>query len=360
MPFPRVAIIGYGFAGRCFHSYLVSITPGLILHGIASRDAATRARIVAERGCRTYESLDQVLDDPAIDLVVLATPNHTHAAQAIQALQAGKHVVTDKVMCLTLADCEAMIAAAHTSGRLLSVFQNRRWDGDFLTLQAAIAAGLLGEVRWVEMAWGGFGAWGGWRGQAGMGGGKLYDLGAHLIDQLALLFPQAIESVYCRMHHDFSHTDTESQAQVVIGFAGGATGICDTSSLMALPKPRIQAFGTGGTFQKYGLDPQEAAMIAGDIDAAREDAAHFARLADGQSERRLPTQPGRWRTYYENIRDVLTLGAEPLVKLTEVRRAIQILDAAWQSARSGEVVRPSADCGVRSAELPAGAQSGQS
>ncbi|HOF89417.1 MAG TPA: Gfo/Idh/MocA family oxidoreductase, partial [Armatimonadota bacterium] len=189
---PRAVVIGYGFAGRSFHSYLIGITPGLRLHGVASRDAATRARIVAERSCRAYASFDAVLDDPEVDLVVLATPNSTHCALAIQALHAGKHVVTDKVMCLTLDECDRMIAAAAESGKLLSVFQNRRWDGDFLTLKSLIADGRLGEPRWIEMAWQGFGAWGGWRGQAAMGGGKLYDLGAHLIDQLVLLFPQPI------------------------------------------------------------------------------------------------------------------------------------------------------------------------
>jgi scyllo-inositol 2-dehydrogenase (NADP+) len=270
--------------------------------------------------------------------VVLATPNSTHCDLAIQALRAGKHVVTDKVMCLTLAECDRMIAAAEESGKMLSVFQNRRWDGDFLTLKSLIADGTLGDPRWIEMAWQGFGAWGGWRGQAAMGGGKLYDLGAHLIDQLVLLLPQAIERVYCRMHHDLPVTDTESQAMVVIEFAGGATAVCDASSLAAIQKPRIHAFGTGGTFIKYGVDPQEAAMIAERIDDAVEDPTLYGRYSDGKAETVVPTLAGRWRSYYENIRDVLTVGAEPAVKLAEVRRAIAVLDAAFQSARERRVI----------------------
>lgn len=338
MPEPRAVVIGYGFAGKCFHSYLIGITPGLRLHGVASRDAATRARIETERGCRAYASFEEVLADPDVDLVVLATPNSTHCDLAIQALRAGKHVVTDKVMCLTLDECDRMIAASRESGRLLSVFQNRRWDGDFLTLKSLIADGKLGDPRWIEMAWQGFGAWGGWRGQAVMGGGKLYDLGAHLIDQLVLLLPQTIERVYCRMHHDLPVTDTESQAMVVIEFAGGATAVCDASSLAAIQKPRIHAFGTGGTFIKYGVDPQEASMIAEHIDNAVEDPSLYGRYSDGKSETVIPTLPGRWRSYYENIRDVLTTGTEPAVKLSEVRRAIAVLDAAFQSARERRVV----------------------
>jgi scyllo-inositol 2-dehydrogenase (NADP+) len=335
---PRAVVIGYGFAGKCFHSYLIGITPGLRLHGIASRDEATRTRIVAERGCRAYASFEDVLADPDVDLVVLATPNSTHADLAIQALRAGKHVVTDKVMCLTLDECDRMIAASRESGKLLSVFQNRRWDGDFLTLKSLIADGRLDDLRWVEMAWQGFGAWGGWRGEAAMGGGKLYDLGAHLIDQLVLLFPQPIERVYCRLHHDLPVTDTESQALVVIEFAGGASAVCDTSSLAAISKPRIHAFGTGGTFVKYGVDPQEAAMIREEIDAAVEDPALYGRFSDGKAETVVPTLPGRWRTYYENIRDVLVAGAEPLVKLDEVRRAISVIDAAFTSAKTHATV----------------------
>lgn len=335
---PRAAVIGYGFAGRSFHSYLVGITPGLSLGGIASRDPATRERIVTERGCRAYESFESVLADPDVDLVILATPNATHADLAVRAMDAGKHVVTDKVMCLNLDECDRMIAAAERQNVLLSVFQNRRWDGDFLTVQKLIAERDLGDVRWIEMAWQGFGAWGGWRGQAAMGGGRLYDLGAHLIDQLALLFPEPIESVYCRTHHDYPNTDVESEALVVVTFAGGRTGVCDLSGMTAVSRPRFLVHGAKATLVKYGLDPQEAAMKAGDIDAAVEDPKNYARIHDGKGERVVPTLPGRWRTYYENIAAVLRDGAESLVKLSEVHRAISIIDAAKRSARSGSVV----------------------
>jgi predicted dehydrogenase len=141
------------------------------------------------------------------------------------------------------------------------------------------------------------------------------------------------------MHHDDMDHTAESQAMVVIGFAGGATGVCDTSSLAAISKPRFHVFGTKGTFMKHGLDPQEAAMIKGDIDAAVNEPATFGRLHDGKRETIVPTLPGRWRSYYENVRDVLTRGAEPAVKMSEVRRAIGVLDAAFQSARSGQLVR---------------------
>jgi predicted dehydrogenase len=223
---------------------------------------------------------------------------------------------------------------------MLSVFQNRRFDGDFLTVSKLIQNGDLGEVKWIELAWQGFRPPRGWRAQASMGGGRYYDLGAHLVDQLCLLFPQAVESVYCRMHHDVPETDVETEALLVVAFEGGATGVCDFSCLAAISKPRFYVRGTGGTFRKYGLDPQEAAMNAGDIDSAVEDPAAFGLLHDGRTQRTIPTVRGRWRDYYENVAAVLNDHAEPLVKLDQVRRQIAVLDAGIQSARTGQVVRP--------------------
>lgn len=336
----RTVVIGYGFAGKSFHSYLVRLAgPGLTLHGVASRDAATRERIAAEQGCRAYESPEAAFADPEVQLVVLATPSSTHADLAVTAANAGKHVVTDKVMCLTLAECDRMIDAARRNNVLLTVFQNRRLDGDFLTVRQAITGGELGRVNWVEMAWQGFGAWGGWRGKAAMGGGRFYDLGAHLLDQLLLLFSEPIEHVYCRMHHDYPNADIESEALLVVSFAGGKTGVLDLSGMTAVSKPRFLVKGDRATLVKYGLDPQEAAMKAGDIDAAAEDSANYATVkGPNVPEYRLPTTPGRWRGYYENVADVLTKGAEPLVKLSEARRVMAVLEAAWESARTGRTV----------------------
>lgn len=337
---PRAVVVGYGFAGRDFHSYLIGITPGLTLHGIFVQNEERRARAARDRpDARLYDTYENVLADSDVDLVVLATPSATHADLAVQALNAGKHVVTDKVMCLSLDDCDRMIGAARQNDALLSVFQNRRWDGDFLTLRALMADGTLGEVRWVEMAWQGMGAWGGWRGKAEMGGGRFWDLGAHLVDQMCLLFPQAIESVYCRMHHDYPGSDIDSESLIVVTFANGCTGVCDLSGMTAISKPRFLAHGSKATFAKYGLDPQERAMIAGDIDAAREDPANSGRVKEGKGEERVvATLPGRWRTFYENIADALGGRSESLVTLPSVRRAMSVLDAAKRSAQTGQVV----------------------
>jgi scyllo-inositol 2-dehydrogenase (NADP+) len=291
-----------------------------------------------EQGCRVFTTLEDALNDPAVELICIVTPNSTHADIAVKAMKAGKNVVTDKVMALTLDECDRMITTAHENNVMLSVFQNRRLDGDFITVQKLISDGKLGDVVWAEMAWQTFGIWGGWRGKREMGGGKMFDLGAHLIDQLCLLFPADIKSVYCRMQYDSKDYNVESEAFTIITFADGKTAICDLSSMAAIQKPRFYIRGTKGTFSKYGLDPQEQWMLAGDINASMEEPKTYGKLNDGKHEHKITTIPGRWRSYYENIADVLLNGAESLVKLPELRRQISVIDACFKSAASGEVI----------------------
>ncbi|MBN2448767.1 MAG: Gfo/Idh/MocA family oxidoreductase [Lentisphaeria bacterium] len=336
---PRVVVVGFGRWGKFCHCALVSTTPGLVLHGVVSSDPAKRQAVHRDYGCRAYASLAEALDDADVDLVILATPNSAHAGQALAALHAGKHVVTDKVMCLNLQDCDAMIEAARRHDRFLTVFQNRRLDGDFLTAMDLVSRGQLGDLRWIEMAWQGFGIWGRWRGQAAMGGGKIYDLGPHLIDQILRLFPEPVASVYCRTHHDFPEADVESEGLIVIAFETGRTAVVDVSSLALVQKPRFYLRGTKATFVKSGLDPQEKAMMEGNIDQARESAEHYGTLRTREGDVRVPTLPGRWRGFFENLRDVLVDGAGPIVTLSDARRVMEVIDAAKQSTRNGDLVR---------------------
>ncbi len=341
----RVAVIGYGMAGRLFHSYLIGLTPRMKLHGIAARDPAIRQRAQHERHCHTYASFNDAIADPDVDLLVLATPHDTHAPSSIAAMEAGKHVVTDKVMCLSLAEYHAMADASRRTGKLLTVFHNRRWDGDFLTLQKAINDSVLGpadQVKWIEMAWQKhkMPLPDRWRGRRQAGGGQIYDLGAHLLDQLLLLFPQPITGVYCRMHTDWPSSEVESHAIITVTFENGATAICDVGCMTRSPKPRVYAVGPAATFVKYHVDPQEAAMIAGDIDAAREDPSHYAQVTDTTGQHTMPTLPGRWRNFYENIAAVILDSAEPAVKLPEMQRLIGVIEAAFKSAATGQTVVP--------------------
>ena len=171
-----------------------------------------------------------------------------------------------------------------------------------------------------------------------MGGGRFFDLGAHLADQLLLLFPQPIERVYSVIRRDFENTDTDSEALIVVSFEGGGTGTLDLSGTSAIAKPRWRLQGTDATFIKYGLDPQEKAMIDGDISTAMESPENYGRLSDGKGERAIPTLPGRWRSYYESVAATLQSGAPPSVPLAESRRVMTVIDAALRSAESGQAV----------------------
>ncbi len=341
---PKVVVVGYGYAGRCFHAYLVGLASQLELYGVVTSRPEARAQIQSQLGVKTFAHFAEVLADPAVDLVVLATPNDVHAPQAIQALEAGKHVVTDKPMCLSTAEADAMIAASRRTGKLLSVFQNRRWDGDFLTVRKVMEEGLLGEVFSMELCWAQYGVPRGWRSQHQHGGGKFMDLGAHLLDQALHLVPGPVERVYARFFNRGWETDVEDHALCLLSFANGVEVQISTSSLARRPRPRWYVMGTKGTLVKEGLDPQERAMVSGQIDAAREEPAHYPRLwiesAGRPAELVLETLPGRWRSFYENIAGAISDPAKLAVTPESVRRVMALIEAARASAASGQAVRP--------------------
>ena len=336
----NVVVIGYGSAGKRFHSYLLTLAPGLNLVGVSSRNAETRARIETEQGVHAYAGLDEVLADENVDLVVLATPHDVHCDQAVRCLEAGKHVVTDKIMALTVDEVDRMIAARDASDRCLSVFHNRRWDGDYQTVRQVIGSGLLGEVFAVEVCILRYGPPGGWRAQAAHGGGMLYDWGAHFVDQAVQIFGPEVEHVYCNMRHGQWDVDVETHSQTVIRFAGGRTYTIVLSNLSRVEKARWFVMGTTGTLVKTGLDPQEAAMFAGDIDSAKEDPAHYAHVktevAGRPVDMTVETMRGRWRSYYENIADHLNKGAELAVTPESCRVPIAIQEAARRSVATGQ------------------------
>ncbi len=339
---PNVVVVGYGFAGRCFHTYLVGLTDSLNLYGVVTSRQEARDDIQTRLGVKVFAHFEEVLEDPQVDLLVLATPNDVHASQAIQAMAAGKHVVTDKPMSLDVAQADAMLQASHQYDRLLSVFQNRRWDGDYLTVKQQLEAGMLGHAFYFELFWGQYGQPRGWRSEAAHGGGKLVDLGAHMIDQALQLIEAPVERVYCQFFNQGWETDVEDHAHCTLFFANGVQFHIGTSSLARHPKPRWYVLGTAGSLVKQGVDPQEQAMIAGHIDAAAEVPENYPRLwreIDGQTcETVVDPVPGRWRSYYENIAAALEDRSVLAVKPESVRAVMVVLAAAVESATSGQAV----------------------
>lgn len=339
----NVGIVGYGYAGRNFHSYLVGLAEGLHLEAIASSRPEKRQQIGVERGCRAVESIDDLLADPGIDLIVLATPHDTHAPLAIRALEAGKHVVTDKVMCLSLQEADAMIAAARSAQRMLSVFHNRRWDWDYQTVRKIVADGLIGRPYLYECAVLGYGTPRGWRAESERSGGVLHDWGAHLIDQALQLVPSTVEEVFYHIARVRPQPAIGNFGKCELRFADGTLFEICCGNLARQGKPRWYVLGEKGSILREGMDPQEPAMNRGDIDAAREDPAGRARVrttvGDLQAELVIESERPSWKSYYQNVSDHLHGKAELAVTPESVRRSIAVYDAAAQATLTGQSVR---------------------
>lgn len=257
----RVGLVGYGFASKTFHAPLISGTAEMELAAVSSSDAG---KVHADWPSVQVVSDPQALfDDPTLQLIVIPTPNDTHFPLAKAALNAGKHVVVDKPFTVTLSQARELDALAKAKGLLLSVFHNRRWDSDFLTLKALLADGTLGDVRYFESHFDRFRptVQQRWREQKGAGSGIWYDLGPHVIDQALQLFgsPVAITLDAAELRPGAQTTDyfhctlTYPQRRVVL----------HASMLVAAQSARYQVHGTKGSFVKFGLDPQEDALKAG-------------------------------------------------------------------------------------------------
>ena len=341
----NAAVVGYGYSGRAFHTYLIGLAEGLRLYAISTRDPERQKRASADHPeARIYSDFDQVLADYQVQLVVLATPHNTHHGLAVRAMDAGKHVITDKVMCMNAREAEDMIAASQRNKVMLSVFHNRRWDWDYLTVRKVIDDGLLGKPYLFEAAILHYGRPRGWRAVKAQSGGILYDWPAHFVDQALQLVPAEAESVFCEAkYRDTWPIDIGNYAKLLIRFANDVLYQIEIGNLAAIDKPRWYVLGDQGALIKYGLDPQEGPMNARNIDAAEEDPAVRARvrtLVHGQMEELvMDSIRGTWKSYYQNISDVLNRGAELIVKPEQVYKAMRVFDAAMRSAEIGQVVR---------------------
>jgi scyllo-inositol 2-dehydrogenase (NADP+) len=340
----RYAVVGYGSAARTIHLPLLAFEPRMKLHAIVARKPETRDEASNKHvGVKVYASVEEMLADGDVDLVIVTTPHESHAPIAIQSLDAGKNVVVDKPMCLNLAEYDAMRAAQERSGKVLTVFHNARLSGDFLTLLSIVDSGRLGELKWLEVNWNrhGLSKRSAWRNDASHAGGRLIDLGVHLFDQVLQVFPERVTSVYTRINRDWPDAQVESACIITIAFETGRTAIVDVGSMTRIPKPKYHAIGTNGTWTKPGglVDPQDAALASGNYADAAEDVATIGTLVDPTGTYPTPTIAGDWRKFYANVAEVLIDHAVPLVNLDEMRRVIGVMEAAIESDRRGEVVR---------------------
>jgi scyllo-inositol 2-dehydrogenase (NADP+) len=339
----RTGLIGFGNAGTTLHAPLIELEPGLALQAIASsrRDAIEQAYPHA----RAEASAVALINAADIELVVIASPNQSHFPLARHALQAGRHVVIDKPFALDTRQADELIALAHTHRRKLSVFHNRRWDGDFLTLAACIERGVLGEVSSFESHFDRFrpAIKQGWREEAEPGAGILFDLGSHLIDQALVLFgmPDAIGADVL-LQREHAYVDDYFHLQL---HYGRRRAILHASTLAPAPGARFTAHGPQASFVKYGLDTQEGALKAGQVPGGshwgEDSAALFASLTHGDGRvERLPTLPGNYPAFYRGMAAAIATDGDVPVPATQARDVLRIIEAAMRSSASGLLVRP--------------------
>ena len=344
----RVALIGYGLAGAVFHGPLISSTPGMSLATIVTRDPERRARASSDHpDAQLLTGVDPLWQGAADhDLVVVATPNRSHVPLGLAALEAGLPVVIDKPMAPTAEEGRRLVAEAAERDLLLAVFQNRRWDGDFLTVRRLLSEDVLGPIVRFESR---FERWRprvrpeAWRerGDPEEAGGLLFDLGSHLIDQAVVLFGPP-RTVYAEVDRRRPSAEVDDDVFVALEHEAGVRSHLWMSVLAAIPGPRMRVLGMGAAYEKFDLDVQERALSEGarpdDPDWGREPPDRWGRLSTGDGERTVETERGAYPEFYRRIAASLRNGTPPPVDPEDSVAVLRIIEAAQESARTKGVV----------------------
>jgi scyllo-inositol 2-dehydrogenase (NADP+) len=337
----NVGLVGFGFAGKTFHAPVIRVVEGLCLTTIVQRHGGG-APDPRYADVELVRSVDELLAR-TVDLVVIATPNTSHHPIAKQCLQAGRHVVIDKPFTTTVAEADELVQLGAAQRRILSIYQNRRYVGDFVTLRALLSQGALGRVTLYESHFDRFRPElrpGAWREQSLPGSGVWFDLGAHLLDQALVLFgtPQAI-SADIRIERDGAAAD--DAFDVTLHYPH-MRALLRGSMLAAAPGPTFAVHGTKGSYIKYGLDPQEAALKAGRVpdepDWDAEPSELYGELTGPEDTRTIPTIPSSFTHYYENVRDAILGKAQLAVTPEQARNVIRGLELAVASSQQRCVV----------------------
>lgn len=350
----RVALIGYGMAGAVFHGPLITATPGMSVAAIVTSDPARRIQALRDFPKVTlYSAVEELWRNAArYDLVVVATPNRLHVPLGVAALKLGLPVVIDTPMAASVADAVQLIEASKQTGKLLTVFQNWRWDSDFRTVRALLSADLdlLGTITRFESRYERYQPipkHDVWRelGNEEEAGGLLYDLGTHLIDQALLLFG-APTHVYAEVERRRAGVQVDDDTFVGLRFASGVRAHLWMSSVARIPGPRLRLHGLRGTYEKWSVDPQAEALRRGlrpgHPEWGHEPREKWGHLStdmgnihvDGQIE----MLPGAYEQFYTFLRVALVMGGPPPVDLLEVVDVLRVIEAAQESASRGVVV----------------------
>lgn len=341
----QTAIIGFGLSGRLFHAPYIKCHPGFRLTKVVQRRESLLTEIDPE--VLIIKDYKDLLKDDTLELVVIATPNILHFGMAKEFLQAGKHCVIEKPFTPTSAEADELIKLAGETGKKIFVYQNRRWDGDFKTLQQIVYNRYVGEILEFEAHFDRFSPGprrSAWRNEPIPAGGLLYDLGSHLVDQALVLFglPQA---VFADIRWQRAESRVDDCFDIRLYYQKLRVTL-KASLQVKEPGPKFSLHGTKGSFIKYGNDPQEEMLRQGlmpDLeDWGKEDPEYWgilnAELHGQQFYGTIETEPGNYMGFYDNVNDVITKGAEQAVQPGEARNVIRIIELAFESYRNKSVV----------------------
>jgi scyllo-inositol 2-dehydrogenase (NADP+) len=341
----NVGLIGFGLAGRAFHAQVISRVPGMRLAAILQRTGDEAAK--AYPGAKIVRSLDELLALPDVRLIVIASPNETHAPFARAALASGHDVVVDKPFTTSYAEAVDLVNFAEKSGRFLTVYQNRRYDGDFQAIRQLVADGTLGRIVRFETNYDRFRPNlkpNAWREKAAPGAGILFDIGPHVVDHAIVLFglPEAV-TADIRIERQGGLAD--DAFDIMFHYPESMRAVLSSNILAASQRPRFLLFGSKGAFVKQSVDPQENNLRFGKIPAKGSWGAEpvenwgVLTLSDGTNttQRSVPSGTGDYRDFYANVRDVLEGKAQPFVSLPHalnVMRGLELSRASSEQQRT--------------------------
>src|SRR5229473_1852503 len=340
MPMIEVGLVGFGLAGRAFHAPVIRAVPGLHLAAIVQRSGTEAAEKYPD--VRIVRSLEELLSIREIRLIVIATPNDTHYAFARLCLEAGRDVVVDKPFTTTLAEAVALVQLAKDTGRLLTVYQNRRYDGDFQAIRKLVADGTLGRIVRFETSYDRFRPQlkpDAWRETRRPGSGILFDIAPHLIDHALVLFGLP-EAVTADVRIERENAAADDAFDITLHYSNGMRAALRSSILAAAPRPRFVLLGTQGSFVKQTFDPQEMNLRHGYIPS---DSAWGAEAAENWGvltipsgdvfeHRRIPSASCDYRDYYANVRDAILGLAELAVTPEWPLDVMRLLELARASS----------------------------
>ena len=343
----RVALLGYGLSGRVFHAPVVTSVPGLRLAAVVTGSPERAAEAAADLpGVQVLPDADSVWERARdFDLVVVATPNRTHVPLGLAAVEAGLAVVVDKPLAPSPGEGQRLVDAASRAGVLLAPYQNRRWDGDLLTVRRLLDAGELGRVSRFESR---LEIWRpvpkpGWRetGTAEDAGGILHDLGSHLVDQAMLLFGP-VRRVYAEVSVRRSGVELDDDVFLALTHAGGVVSHLTASKAAPDAGPRFRVVGDRAAYVKHGTDVQEPHLRAGrrpgEPGFGEEPDASWGTVGAGGETRRVPTERGDWRAFYAGVERCLRGEGPVPVDPAGVVEGLRVLEAARRSAAEGVTV----------------------